>query len=837
MNRNKICFITSVQDPSIYQETIAYIRALDVPKGFEVETVYVQEAADGISVAYQHAMEHSDAKYKIYVRSNVYLVNRNLLIELIDLFRNHLQLGLAGIAGASYVPLSLSWEDAKERAGIYFGNSPSQSMAEVRLGEDEQPYQPMAILSDTFLATQYDVKWDTDFSGEHFLGALHALQFRKEGYQVGVPRQSKPWCLVDKDERLDGSEQEALERKLFLQAYSHLVFPKVSILIPTYNRPEWLELALNSAINQTYRHLEIIVCDDSMNEETERMIQPYLEVDSRIRYVKNERNLGQFENDLKLYSLASGEYINYLMDDDLFHNQKIELMIGYMLNDRDEAVSLVTSRRGLIDAVGRPIQEETFDRPVFQKDTRISGIEIGNVVLRYNWNFIGEPTTPLFRKKALKVPFGTFAGRKYGCNVDTATWLSLLQNSDAIYMVSVLSFFRIHGEQQLQSAKMKLLGAADYAHEILNAPSCGFLSVPDDYRKALENCISYVSKVMAETDETDQQFADLIEEIKGSLLALTRTHHDLTPKVSILIPTYNRPELFEQALQSAINQSYPNIEIIVCDDSTNDETEERIKKVLPEHPQLRYHRNAKNLGQFENDLQLMRLASGEYINFLMDDDLLHPEKVSKMMNYFIQDPDITIATSHRQIIDGKGQKQPDIYSTLPLFNSDTIIDGIELGERILQEVSNKIGEPTTVLFKKTALKEEFGVFCGRKFGCNVDLASWLNLLAEGKLVYLSETLSSFRLHDQQQQQSVTYTLLGCSDFAYQLIHAPSKGFFKGKDLAYYRAMENCQVYINIIIHAMNENVNVKELPEYIELLEYYEQLVLRKEEVIKKLPA
>jgi glycosyltransferase involved in cell wall biosynthesis len=384
---------------------------------------------------------------------------------------------------------------------------------------------------------------------------------------------------------------------------------------------------------------------------------------------------------------------------------------------------------------------------------------------------------------------------------------------------------------------MKLLGAADYAHEILSAPFYAFLSNRNDYREALENCISYVGKVIAEIGETEQQFAGLLEEIKQSLLALTQAYRDLTPKVSILIPTYNRPELFEQALQSAINQSYPNVEIIVCDDSTNDETEELIKELLPDRPQIRYHRNAKNLGQFENDLKLMNLASGEYINFLMDDDLLHPEKVSKMMKYLIQDPEITIATSHRQIINEKGQKLRDIYSTLPLYSSDTIIDGIELGERILQEVSNKIGEPTTVLFKKCALKEEFGVFCGRKFGCNVDLASWLNLLTEGKLVYLSETLSSFRLHAQQQQQSEIYTLLGCSDFAYQLLHAPSKGFFEGKDAAYYRALENCQEYINMIIHKMNENENVKELPEYLELLEYYEQLVLRKEEVIKKLPA
>jgi hypothetical protein len=219
MNLHKICFITREQDPLLYQEALAYIQALRVPQGYEIETVSAREA-EGLSATYQYAMERSDAKYKIYLRSNVYLVNRNLLVELIDLFCNNPQLGLAGIAGGTYIPLSLSWEDTKDKAGTYFGNSPSRSTEEIRFGEDQQPYRPMAILSDRFLATQYDVKWDTEFTGEHFLGAVHAVRFRKEGYEVGIPHQSKPWCLVDEDEAdpLDSSEQEALERDLFLKA-------------------------------------------------------------------------------------------------------------------------------------------------------------------------------------------------------------------------------------------------------------------------------------------------------------------------------------------------------------------------------------------------------------------------------------------------------------------------------------------------------------------------------------------------------------------------------------------------------------------------------------------
>ena len=74
---------------------------------------------------------------------------------------------------------------------------------------------------------------------------------------------------------------------------------------------------------------------------------------------------------------------------------------------------------------------------------------------------------------------------------------------------------------------------------------------------------------------------------------------------------------------------------------------------------------------------LLNKANGEYINFLMDDDLFHVNKIQKMMQYFLNDLDneIKLVTSHRQVIDGEGNLLPDVYSTMPLFDTDTIIEG------------------------------------------------------------------------------------------------------------------------------------------------------------------
>ena len=76
---------------------------------------------------------------------------------------------------------------------------------------------------------------------------------------------------------------------------------------------------------------------------------------------------------------------------------------------------------------------------------------------------------------------------------------------------------------------------------------------------------------------------------------------DQLPLVSVLIPTYNRPRYFEEALCSVLEQTYPNIEIIVGDDSTNDETEKVLQKYLCDHSNITYIKT----GQLSGSLKML----------------------------------------------------------------------------------------------------------------------------------------------------------------------------------------------------------------------------------------
>lgn len=224
------------------------------------------------------------------------------------------------------------------------------------------------------------------------------------------------------------------------------------------------------------------------------------------------------------------------------------------------------------------------------------------------------------------------------------------------------------------------------------------------------------------------------------------------PLVSILIPTHNRPDYAELALQSALAQTYPNIEIIVNDNSEDTLTQERFAPYLARHAHIHYAR-VPGCGVMDNFQYCFARASGEYVNYLMDDDLFHPAKIQKMMSFMLAKPSIGLVTSFRQLIDGNGAELAPISGTERKFEVDTLIEGRSLGTTVLSNGLNMIGEPTTVLFRKSDVGPVFGRFLGKQYTTLSDVATWLAVLAHKDGVYLPEALSYFRIHGGQDQRS------------------------------------------------------------------------------------
>ncbi len=115
-------------------------------------------------------------------------------------------------------------------------------------------------------------------------------------------------------------------------------------------------------------------------------------------------------------------------------------------------------------------------------------------------------------------------------------------------------------------------------------------------------------------------------------------NHSALPLVSILITAYNREKLLPEALDSALQCTYPNIEIIVVDDCSTDTTPQVVQEFMKKDSRIRYYRNEKNLGDYPNRNKAASYVQGEYFTYLDSDDRLLPDGLQQCMNAMLRHP-------------------------------------------------------------------------------------------------------------------------------------------------------------------------------------------------------
>lgn len=146
----------------------------------------------------------------------------------------------------------------------------------------------------------------------------------------------------------------------------------------------------------------------------------------------------------------------------------------------------------------------------------------------------------------------------------------------------------------------------------------------------------------------------------------TKTTPD-QPLISVLIPVYNRENYISECIQSALDQDYPNIEIIVVDNASTDGTWLLCQEISKKDERVRIFRNSSNIGPVRNWLRAAQEANGEFAKILFSDDLLLPGCLSTMAQSLLQKD---VGLVYCSILLGT-----DISNAAPLYNNkNEIID-------------------------------------------------------------------------------------------------------------------------------------------------------------------
>ena len=213
-----------------------------------------------------------------------------------------------------------------------------------------------------------------------------------------------------------------------------------------------------------------------------------------------------------------------------------------------------------------------------------------------------------------------------------------------------------------------------------------------------------------------------------------------SPLVSVVLRTYKRPDIVGRAIESVLDQTYENFELIVIDDHSPDRTPEVVREYESEDDRIRYIRNERNRGHVPTLNIACREATGKYIAFLDDDDVWLPTKLEAQVTRIEKLPDtyamVYGATRHK-----------DMETEETIIVSDPGLEGDIYFEVLRRGSGSVFGPPSGVMIRNTVL-EELDYF-DEEFTRGSGQMLFRQIAKEYKIAYTDELCVDYYIHDDR----------------------------------------------------------------------------------------
>lgn len=306
------------------------------------------------------------------------------------------------------------------------------------------------------------------------------------------------------------------------------------------------------------------------------------------------------------------------------------------------------------------------------------------------------------------------------------------------------------------------------------------------------------------------------------------------PLVTIVTPTYNRAGFIEETIESVFAQSYPNIEYIIINDGSTDDTASILKK----YAGIAKIINKENGGQVDCLTLGWSLAKGVYLSYLSDDDILKPDAVSKILRHFSKSPKAVCVYPDSDLIDPNGRLIKEKICRPTNYDSLVINQECHIGPGAIftRDVYELVGPWSKEL--KIAPDREF----------------WMRVGFKGEIEFLNDVLASYRMHESSLSYKLTvpkhifeYIVVMDAYFKSEyikesLISRKNEAYAKAYLVvarAYLRALEFSEAY-RFLLTARNQSPRHVGLKEVLLLIKsafgkYYRSLVWRFKRMVGKI--
>lgn len=497
--------------------------------------------------------------------------------------------------------------------------------------------------------------------------------------------------------------------------------PIVSVIMPVYNAEKYIAKTIDCILNQTYDNFELLLIVDCPTDNTMDVVSKIY--DDRIRIIQNTTNMGIAYSRNKGIDEAKGKYIALMDNDDLCPPDRFEKSVEYLEEHND--IGVVGGGIALIDEEDNPIGEPVvvkcnadeiwadivYQCPLPNSSTMIRKEIIDDYNIRYQDHMLGMEDYRFWMEVSLYTKIFSFEDIflfwRVSSEAETTRVKTMLAQKRAKVFAEIQKFGLERRGVELDTPEWNLFFNAfdeekqndnidmDRLYILMRKMYNQILQKFPEKQEALlyvfrNRYIEVARRCNVHAKEALEKNGFGIKEYKGD-----------EPLVSVIIPTYNREDQIEMSVQSVLKQTYTNIEIIISDDCSTDNTEEVARRLASGNAKVKYYKTPHNGGPAKARNYAFQYAQGEYIAFHDDDDEWHPDKLEIQMTKMLSDDSIDMTFG----------KMVRYYENQCLGIVDEDFDWDRKKDNFPQEIlmDNYVGAPTIVI-KREAF-DRIGGFC------------------------------------------------------------------------------------------------------------------------------